>query len=158
MFIWQRVFGILEDEPTPAELCQELERQGLQVRPAFRGDDQGWFAARLELVGQAAAVQIERYLVREERMRGDLNSWCAWLEGLPNTAEREAVLDALVATTQIFTLYEDAADEESISEVCPKLATWLAVRLQGIYQIDGQGFFDASGRLIVKEAPQPTAK
>jgi hypothetical protein len=151
MFIWHRVFGVLEDEPDPAQLCAELARQGMDVRPAFRGDDQGWFEARLELIGRSSSLQVNRYLVREERMRGDLNSWCAWLETLPDGPARDSVLDSLVATTQIFTFFEDAVDEEA-SPACEILTRWLAERLGGVYQIDGQGFFDSSARLMVEES------
>ncbi len=152
MFIWHRVFGILEDEPGTAHLCAELARNGVDVRPAFRGDDLGWFEARLELVGRSAVLQVNRYLVAEERMRSDLNSWCAWLETLPEGASRDSVLDSLVATTQVFTIFEDALDEEAASPACGILTRWLAQKLGGVYQIDGKGFFDSSGRLMVEES------
>jgi hypothetical protein len=152
MFTWHRVFGSLEQETAPADLCEELVRHGFTVRPSFRGDDDGWFAARLELDEGASSVHIERYLVRQEKLRGELNNWCAWVETLPATQQQSAVFDALVATTQFFTIYEDAEhDPEAASSACSILCRWLARRIQGVYQIDGQGVYDQWGTLLVAE-------
>ena len=151
MFIWHRVFGAVDREVTPAEICAELSNNQVQFRPAFRGDDQGWFSARFELDG-GGSLQLERFLVREERMRSELNSWCAWAETLPETAQQALALDKLVACQQIFTLFEEGEEEDArTSAACVALARWLAVRLEGIYQIDGQGFFDAAGSLLLAE-------
>ena len=151
MYTWHRVFGSLEQEPAPADICEELVRHGLQVRPKFRGDDDGWFAARLKFDDGASGVQIDRYLVRAERLRPELNNWSAWVEGLPETREHGAVLDALVSTAQLFTMYEDAPDGEASSPACLILCRWLAQRVHGVYQIDGQGIFDESGTVLVAE-------
>ena len=150
MFIWHRVFGANDLEISPEEICTELNSLNVQFRPKFRGDEQGWFAAQFDLEPQSS-VQLERYLVREERMRSELNSWCAWLETLPETSKQARVLDALVATKQIFTLYEECEADETPTAVCAKLSRWLTARLGGTYQIDGQGFFDSSGSLLVAE-------
>jgi hypothetical protein len=151
MYTWRRVFGSLEPAPAPAEICEELLRHGLQVRPSFRGDEDGWFSARLELEGGASSLQIERYLVRADKLRPDLNSWSAWVESLPPSAEREAVLDALTSTAQLITLYEDVAEGEAESSACSILCRWLAEQVQGFYQMDGQGFYDRSGALLLAE-------
>ena len=112
---------------------------------------QGWFSARFELDG-GGSLQLERFLVREERMRSELNSWCAWAETLPETAQQALALDKLVACQQIFTFFEEGEEEDArTSAACVALARWLAVRLEGIYQIDGQGFFDAAGSLLLAE-------
>jgi hypothetical protein len=154
MLIWWRVFGIENIEVTPEEICTELTRQDLQFRPTFRGDDQGWFAAQLEMEHETS-IQIERFLVREERMRGELNTWCAWLETQPNSAGQQRVLDALVAATQIFTLQEESEHLDMPTVVCEDLSRWLAIKLNGIYQVDGQGFFDADGNLLAAESTDP---
>jgi hypothetical protein len=152
MYTWHRVFGSIEPAPAPAEICEELLRHGLTVRPSFRGDEDGWFAARLELEGSSSSLQIERYLVRTDRLRPDLNSWSAWVENLPANSEREVVLDALISTVQLITMYEEAAEGEAASPACSVLSRWLAERVQGFYQADGMGFYDRSGALLVAEA------
>ena len=152
MYTWYRVFGSREQAPAPAEICEELLRHGLSVRPSFRGDEDGWFSARLELEGGASTVQIERYLVRTDKLRPDLNSWSAWVESLPPSEERERVLDALTSTAQLITMYEDVAEGEIESSVCTILCRWLAERVDGFYQMDGQGFYDRSGALLVAES------
>ncbi len=151
MFTWHRVFGSLEKEPPPAELCEELLRHGFAVRPHFRGDDTGWFAARLEL-GGSSSLHIGRFLVQEDKLRGDLNSWCAWVETLPASTAHEALLDTFVCTKQLFTLFADAeAEGEAASLACSILCRWLAQQTEGIYQVDGQGVFDKQGTLLVAD-------
>ena len=151
MYTWRRVFGSLEPAPAPAEICEELLLHGFQVRPSFRGDEDGWFSARLELEDGVSTLQIERYLVRADKLRPDLNSWSAWVESLPPSPEREIVMDALTSTVQLITMYEDVADGEAESSACPILCRWLAGRVGGFYQMDGQGFFDRSGALLLAE-------
>jgi len=220
---WHRVFGSLDRQPDPAALCQELEQRGFSVRPAFRGDEAGWFAARLELVpfpvrevragtapipplapasgergegdshdvelqglarhdglphpsplppstggegverkacgletaplDSGSYLEIERYLVREEGLRGDLNSWSAWVEAQPPNPAQDLILDALVSTVQFFTLREATAEElDDPSGACLAACKWLARETNGIYQVDGQGFFDVNGNLLLAES------
>jgi hypothetical protein len=153
MYTWHRVFGRSEREPAPLALCEALAAQGIQVRPRFRGDDDGWFACVLNIEGAKTEVHLERYLVRAEKLRGDVNSWSAWIESRPPSPERELLLDALAATAQSFTLYAEAADEpEAGVSVCVRLCRWLAAEMEGVYQIDGKGFYDATGVLMLEEA------
>jgi hypothetical protein len=152
MFTWHRVFARLEKEPSPAEVCEELGRHSIKVRPTFRGDDHGWFAGHLKLEGRAASLHVERYLVRAEKLRSEINTWSAWVESLPEAANKERVLDALVATAQLFTLHEEEDSEgEAASPACMILCRWLARLCQGIYQVDGLGVFDERGKPLLAE-------
>jgi hypothetical protein len=152
MFTWHRVFARLEKEPSPGELCEELGQHGVKVRPTFRGDDAGWFAGHLKIEGRAASLHIERYLVRAEKLRSELNNWSAWVESLPEAAHKDQVLDALVATAQLFALHEEEdAEGEAASPACMIACRWLARTLHGIYQVDGQGVFDLAGKLLLME-------
>jgi len=67
-------------------------------------------------------------------------------------AVADQVLDALVATTQLFTMHEEEdAEGEAASPACMILCRWLAQKVHGIYQVDGQGVFDEGGRLLLAE-------
>lgn len=152
MHVWHRVFSLDTPEPDPASLCVEMERDGFRVRPFIRGDDAGWFEARIELIDLGSRLLIERYLVGEEKLRGDLNSWSAWVESQPASEEREAILDHIAGTCQFVTLFEDATEErEATLDPALVVCRWLARTTRGIYQIDGQGFFDAAGHLLLPE-------
>ena len=159
MVTWHRIVARLETEPSPAEVGEELTLNGIKVRPTVRGDDDGWFAGHLKLEGRTASLHIERYLVRAEKLRSELNNWSAWVESLPEAAHKEQVLDALVATTQLFTLHEEEDSEgEATSPACMIVCRWLAKKLRGIYQVDGQGVFDESGKqLLVETSSQADA-
>jgi hypothetical protein len=151
MYTWHRVFAGLAHSPAPAEVCEELLRHGFKFRPKFRGDEDDWFAACIELDDGASSIQIDRYLVSVDKLRPDLNSWSAWAETLPPSLGREAVLDALTSTVQLFTLYEETPEGEAASTVCEMLCRWLAQQVGAVYQVDGQGFYDSSGVLLVAE-------
>jgi len=59
----------------------------------------------------------------------------------------------MISTTQIFTLQpiveEDA--EVPVDDLCIALCRYVAGQTAGIYQVDGEGFFTADGKMIVAE-------
>jgi hypothetical protein len=149
MTLWYRVFGTGDGQPEPAALLGHLVRGlGVEVRGKFRGDDLGWFGAELLVPGEATAVNLERYLVSEEGIRADLNTWAAWLE----TRDGE-LMQHVVRTQQLFTVERpaDCDDEDMVELLCLELCLLLARETTGVYQIDGRGFFDADGMLLLEE-------
>lgn len=138
--MWYRVFGSNEAQIPPETLLEHL-----QVPGYFRGDDQGWF--QVELAVQGDTIQVNRYLATEEGIRAELNNWAAWLEG--NAAEPEPLMQHLISTTQVFVWKKQ--DDHQAQALCTALCQFLARETAGIYQIDGQGFFDRQGRLLAAE-------
>jgi hypothetical protein len=148
---WFRVFGSNDVQPVPARLLEEARRHG-DVSGRFRGDDLGWFRADLAVAGEETALPLERFLTSEEGLRGELNTWAAWLE---ETGRREAVplMQRLIGTTQVFTLGPlDPDADPAVEQLCVRLCRFLAKATAGVYQVDGEGFFDADGTLLVPES------
>lgn len=146
---WYRVFGTSEQAPQPEELLQHLHQAGLPVTGHFRGDDQGWFRAKL-VPEHAPPLTLNRYLATEEGIRADLNGWAAWLE----TVEHSPLMQHMVSTLQLFTMRRpiDYPDDEFVERLGLTLCRFLAAATQGVYQIDNQGFFAADGELLLKDS------
>jgi hypothetical protein len=145
---WYRIFGRLETAPEPGAILERLNASGAEVSGHFRGDDQGWFSADLFLAGTETPLRLERYLHSEEGIRAELNAWAAWLETCESGSDPVSLMERMIQTRQLFTL---RVEEESVDERCVGLCRFLASVTDGIYQIDGQGFFAADGTLLVPE-------
>jgi hypothetical protein len=150
--MWYRVFGSSDVEPSPAELAAHLHALDLAVEPHFKGDDLGWTSGELRLpVG--SPVLLARYLTKEDDLRDDLNAHAAELETMDYSPNSGPLMQRVIQTKQLITLRKpvDAADEVLLEKVLDALTRFLASATDGVYQIDGRGWFAASGELLVQE-------
>ncbi len=143
--MWHRVFGTSDVEPTPAALLAHLADLGFVATGHFHGDDAGWFRAAINVAG--AVFSVERFLAAEEGIRAELNSWAAHLETCPITPHQAALMEQMIRTRQLITLDSTLAEDVNLA-----LAQYLAQVTDGVYQIDGQGFFSPDGALLVPES------
>src|SRR5262245_52014702 len=146
-----RVFGSNHASLPPAALLEMLHGAGFAVTGHFRGDADGWFRAELIWPEHDVRIEVERFLAGEEGIRDQLNTWAAWLEtACPNQPHW---LERIIGTTQVFTLHNmsDEHEERPSGELCVAVCRLVAVQTEGIYQIDGGGFFRADGSLIAPE-------
>ena len=153
MSTWYRVFSASAMEPDPTKLLEHLHVQGLQIPSNFRGDTDGWFELVFTLSESASPVVLERFLTTEEGIRTELNNWAAWLETCDYSPNHGMLMEKVIQSAQIFTLRRplDHADESKLDDLCLTLMEYLAERTDGVYQIDGQGFFAADGELLLQE-------
>ncbi len=153
MTLWYRVFGGNDVHPEPAALLEHLHGLGLEVRGHFRGDEQGWFRADLTLAEGDGVVEVECYHATEEGVRAELSTWAAWLETTPEGLLQDRLMLHVIGTRRVYTLHpaEDAEDADATGEVCLALCRLLARETAGVYQVDGRGFFDVGGTLLVAE-------
>jgi hypothetical protein len=150
--MWYRVFGTSEVEPSPVALTAHLHAAGLAVEPHFKGDDLGWTTGELRLpVG--SPVYLARYLTTADDLRDDLNAHAAELETMDYSPNSGPLMERVIQTKQLITLRKpvDAADEVLLEKVLEAAAKFLANATDGVYQIDGHGWFSASGGLLVQE-------
>jgi len=151
---WYRVFGANQAAVEPAALLSAQSRNvGGEVTGRFRGDGLGWFEAELALRG--TRLELQRFLAHEDDLRDDLNTWAAWLETVESNPDAGRLMRQVIATTQLFTFRRmdpvPDADTYLFEELCTGLCQFLARETGGVYQVDGQGFFDAEGMLLVPE-------
>ena len=150
--MWYRVFGSSDSEPPPAALAEHLHALGLAVEPHFKGDDLGWTEGELRLpVG--SPVLLARYLTKEDDLRDDLNAYAAELETMNYSPNSGPLMGRVIQTKQLLTLRKpvDAADEVLLEKVLEAATRFLASATDGVYQIDGRGWFAADGQLLVQE-------
>jgi hypothetical protein len=146
--MWYRVFGSSEVEPPPPALLEFLQTLDPGIRGHFRGDDLGWFAVELRLP-EGGIMTLERFLSTEDDIRAELNHWAAWVES--NGEDVHRLMQQIISTKQVFTLRIE--DEEADEALYVDLCRYLAGITEGVYQIDGQGFFDAAGGRLIAETP-----
>lgn len=151
--MWYRVFGRNEAGVSPAALAGHLHAAGLPVEPHFRGDDLGWTGGDLRLPGLNTPVSVDRYLAAADDIRDDLNSHAAVLETCDYSPNAPALMEHVALTRQLFVLRKplDAADEVALESLLLTACRFLAAATDGVYQIDGQGWFAAGGTLLLQE-------
>lgn len=150
--MWYRVFGLSDAEPSPAALAAHLLAAGLAVEPHFKGDDLGWTSGELRL-GSGTPVLVQRYLSDADDIRDDLNAHAAELETCDYSPNHGDLMRHVVQTRQLFVLRKplDAADEVTLEAVLDAACRFLAAATDGVYQIDGRGWFSPVGVLLLQE-------
>ena len=150
--MWYRVFGSSELEPAPAALAAHLHTCGLAVEPHFKGDDLGWTEGELRLP-TGSPVLLARFLTKEDDLRDDLNAHAAELETMNYSPNSIPLMERVIQTKQLITLRKpvDLNDEVLVEKVLEEAVRFLAAVTDGVYQIDGRGWFTASGELLVQE-------
>jgi hypothetical protein len=147
---WYRIFGGNDAQPAPAAILEQLQELAGGVRGDFTGDEAGWYAAVIH--AGSAVLHLERFLVTEEGIRAELNSWAAWLETCEDHPNRVPLMERIIQSRQLFTLRLPAGGEGALVErLCAVLCRFLAGVTEGVWQADGQGFFAADGTLLVPE-------
>jgi hypothetical protein len=150
--MWYRVFSLSDKEPAPAALAEHLHACGLAVEPHFKGDDLGWTEGELRLA-TGSPVLLARYLTNEDDLRDDLNAYAAELETLTYSPHSLSLMERVIQTRQLFTLRQpvDIRDEVFVTTLLEEACRYLAATTEGVYQIDGRGWFAAGGELLVPE-------
>ncbi|MFL5243534.1 MAG: hypothetical protein ACJ8FY_15625 [Gemmataceae bacterium] len=147
--MWFRVFATTNEAPTAEAAGHRLQALFPGASVSFRTDDQGWFKVSIARPGQGS-LELDRFLASEEGIRAELNSWVAWLETREHDPCFTRLMEHVIATKQVFTIEMDA-ELPQIQESAVALGRFLAQQTAGIYQVDGQGFFDMDGRLLLRE-------
>jgi hypothetical protein len=150
--MWYRIFCKSEQTQPITGLLAHFQALGMFVQSHVRGDDLGWTSAELR-VGVGSPVMLERFLVKEDDLRGELNNWAAWLETATWSENSPALMEHVIQTQQMITLRKpiDHSDEIALENLCQATVQFFAQARDGIYQIDDDGWYSATGTLLVKE-------
>lgn len=146
MGMWYRVFGRSDVMP-PADTLDCTD-----VDATLHSDECGWFRAEIRL-GPGGPLQLERWTADEEGIRAELNGWAAYLETCDWSQHHIPLMERMIQTRQLFTIRKpiDCPDESRAERVCLALCRALATATDGVYQVDGAGFFAADGTELVRE-------
>jgi len=148
-----RLFAPVETNVPPSEWMAHLEALGFTVEPHFRGDDLGWTSGTLLLPGGGTPVQLERWLTTEDDLRDDLNNHAAELETMTFNPHHTKLMELVIQTKQLIAIRKpiDHADDAGLTDLCEAIVRFLAVRLNAIFQIDGEGWYNPAGELLLPE-------
>jgi hypothetical protein len=151
--MWYRVFCTSEEEPRPEAMMECLRGIGLEVSGTLRTDDQGWFVADFTVNGGVAIMHIERFLAQEDGIRAELNTWAAWAESAHEYPPPTCLMQEIISTKQLFAWQRPASNNPGINidRACLELCRFLANKINGVYQVDGEGFFSNDGTPLVGE-------
>jgi hypothetical protein len=149
-FPWYRVFGSSVSQPAPEELLAAVAQANPDVQAQFVGDEQGWFRVELRLPGLPKAIEVQRFVAGVDDFRSDLNTWAAWVE--THGDEGNAwLMQHLIGTAQLFVWQTPPASQDAVN-LSVLLCDYLSRTTGGVYQVDGLGFFDAAGMLLLRES------
>ena len=103
--------------------------------------------------GDVSLSALLAYLTAEDDLRDDLNAHAAELETMDYDPAHRPLMERVIQTQQLVTLRKpiDCADEAALETACEAAARFLAAGCRGVYQIDGRGWFAATGELLVRE-------
>lgn len=151
--MWYRVFGRDAAEVPPAALAGHLHAAGLPVEPHFKGDDLGWTSGELRLPGLETPVMLDRYLTADDDLRADLNATAADLETRDYSPNNGVLMERVIQTRQMVVIRKPiaAADEVTLERLLVETCRFLAAHSDGVYQIDGDGWYAADGELLLRE-------
>ena len=151
--MWYRVFGRSSNDVPPAALTAHLHAADLLVEPHFKGDDLGWTSGELRLAGLNTPVLLDRYLAKEDEIRDDLNAYAAILETCDYSPNNASLMERVIQSQQLIVLRKplDAINEVALEKLLIESCRFLASHTDGVYQIDGEGWFSADGALLLQE-------
>ena len=82
-----------------------------------------------------------------------LNTWAAWVETCDYSDRVDELMERVIQSQQFFTLRRPlaAANDLAIEKLATGICRHLSTTLDGIWQADGDGLYDASGEKILQE-------
>ncbi len=151
--MWLRVFCPTIEEIPPARMAAALHDGGYHVVPHFKGDTLGWTTGELILDDPTSPLGLARFLTKEDKLRGDLDSYAAELETATHSPHSTALMGRVIRTAQLITVRKPVShsNDALVDRACEFLVKFLATESQGFYQIDRAGWFEATGELLVEE-------
>jgi hypothetical protein len=145
--IWYRVFTRSAASIQPAIVLAGLVYDGAPVQGQFQADEHGWFRCELVVAAGALPIALECFRVFEEGVRPEVLSWAAYVETIDSPHSVE-LMELLNAASQVFTVQQaDVRTADLLKGLCLNLAR----AGDGVYQIDGEGFFWPNGARAIGE-------
>ena len=145
---WFRVFLLQEDGPKPSGIMECLQSLIPEVKGKFRTDEDGWFQLIIDHSSIGELI-IDHFLTSEKGVRSEINTWAAWLE----SKQQFDLMERIIQVKQIlsFEVTPEMDDNVSDSLVYKRLALALAALAQGFVHMDGVGFLEPDGTILIED-------
>ncbi|MCX7664849.1 MAG: hypothetical protein N2112_04830 [Gemmataceae bacterium] len=150
--MWVRLFCGVASTLRPSQIAEKLSQLENQCQIHFTGDDLGWKSAEIRWPS-GSPLSLERYLTQEDDLRPELNTWAAYLETLDYSPHSISLMERVIQTVEliIFRKPLDHSNEVILDQVISELVQMFAQNADGIFQIDGEGWYNAQGELLIPE-------
>jgi hypothetical protein len=153
-----RVMTKTTNAPTIAVLAEALEQEGFVFATFPKREDErfttpNWRTFHLSYEEQSRSLMLDRSLrgQEERELEEDVEEFLEQLQGLEgDEGKKKQVVDILNETNQMFALYIPDDITEEGWELAEKLMENLLEMTDGVLQVDGEGFFDKEGELILE--------
>jgi len=148
-----RIFGKSDRCPTSTVLAEALESSACTLQLACEPTNDDWRHIEVLVREQETPIYLDRFHRTDEGIRGELQAWAAWLETCDYSPNHQSLMTHMIQTQQVFTVRKpvDCANEVLIDNVSVAICQFLAQAADGIYQIDGKGFFAPDGTMLLQE-------
>jgi len=145
---WFRVFLLQEDGPKPSEIMECLQDLLPEVNGRFRTDEEGWFQLILTHPSVGELV-LDHFMTLEKGVRSEINTWAAWLE----SNKKFDLMERIIQVKQILTFEVTPEMEDNVLDtlVFKHIAFKLAALARGFVHIDGIGFLEPDGTLLIED-------
>ena len=145
---WFRVFLLQEDGPKPYGIMECLQSLIPEVKGKFRTDEDGWFQLILDhpSIGE---LTIDHFLTSEKGVRSEINTWAAWLE----SKQQFDLMERIIQVKQILSFEVTPEMDDNVSDalVYKRLALALAALAEGFVHMDGVGFLEPDGTVLIED-------
>ena len=145
-----RIFGSTEATLESHEIVQFIQ-QGWPGSCVMVEDDAnaGWLSVHVEHPQLPEPIGLDRFCRVYDDITGELMSWAAWLETREGTPQSKDMMARTIAVQQVVLIKCPEGAEEK--RICRELSRVLADVADGFFQVDDEGFYDASGVLVIQE-------
>jgi hypothetical protein len=147
---WFRVFANSDQVPAPEAVARSIRDGFPQMQVKFMADDEGWLEADITDPITGHSWKLRRYCRNADDIRGELQSWAAWIEWQPPSPHQQHLMERIMTAKQVFTF--EADEDPTSAPLGLALMQFLAGASDGVYQIDGRGFYAAGGGLLLAES------
>jgi hypothetical protein len=82
-----------------------------------------------------------------------LNTWAAWLEAQDHEPNHTRLMEHVIQSRQLVTIRKpvDHPNESAVEDLCRGLCRTLAEAADGVYQVEGDGWYSAGGERLLTE-------
>lgn len=155
---FMRVLTKTTNSPTLAVLCESLEQAGFAFTTFPDKEDErfaaaDWKSLHLAYDERSHSVMLDRSVrgQEERELEEDLEEFAEQLKALEaEEVKKKQVEELLAETNQIFACYIPDDMLEQGWEMVEKLMETLLEMTDGVLQVDGEGFFDKEGDMMLE--------
>lgn len=152
-----RVFASTTETPTLPVLANKLEMEGFDFDTYPKKDDPrflepDWRTFHISYDERSASVMLDRSLQGEadKLFEEEIAEFIETLTALPDSSGKQTVQEILTATQQVFACLIPDDITEHGWELVEVLLEIVLDHTNGTLQVDGEGWYDKEGELILE--------